>query len=93
VTGEDDPLRRQLGDFDRDTGRRASGRRRIDRRVRYQLDSSEHEDKQNHRGFAKEDIKIPIPGPRRISRVERVLANMMSGGERQMHGLTGRPLV
>ncbi|KFX94840.1 hypothetical protein O988_06115 [Pseudogymnoascus sp. VKM F-3808] len=88
-TGEDDPLRRQLGEFEGDTGRH---RRHRDRRVRYRLDS-EHEDKRHHRGLVKEDIKIPTPRPRQISRVEHTLAAMMSGGERQMHGLTGKPLV
>lgn len=44
-------------------------------------------------GIAKEEIRIPNPGPRKISRVEQVLASIMSGGERQMHGLTGKPLV
>ncbi|KAL5352683.1 Ribulose bisphosphate carboxylase large chain [Pseudogymnoascus australis] len=90
-TGEDDPLRRQLGEFDNNTGRHTGRRNRGDRRVRYRLDA-EHEDKKHHRGFVKEDIEIPTPPPRKISRAEQALATMMAGGERQMHGLTGKPL-
>lgn len=44
-------------------------------------------------GFAIEDIPIPTPGPRRIRKFEHKLAAMMNGGERQMHGLTGRSLI
>lgn len=44
-------------------------------------------------GFAIEDIPIPDPGPRRIPAWEHTLAKMMSGGEHQMHGLTGRSLI
>lgn len=92
-TGEDDPLRRQLGDFDSKLGRSTPRRGRREKRVRYQLGSGEHGDKRNHSGFRKEDIKVPIPKERRISRFEHALATMMSRGERQMNGLTGRPLV
>ncbi|POS85756.1 MFS general substrate transporter [Erysiphe pulchra] len=40
-----------------------------------------------------EDIKIPSPVPRIISRTEHFIAAIMSGGERQMWGLNGKPLV
>lgn len=46
-----------------------------------------------HAGFVKEDIEIPNPRPRAIGRFEHILAAIMSGGERQLNGLTGRPLV
>lgn len=42
-------------------------------------------------------IQIPIPPPRRVSRVERLLARIMSpprsGQNAQMHGLVGKPLL
>ncbi|KAJ5726506.1 Mitochondrial substrate/solute carrier, partial [Penicillium malachiteum] len=44
----------------------------------------------------KEHIRIPSPPPRRISRVERLLATIMSPGDRQnaqVHGLVGKPLL
>ncbi|TAQ84912.1 hypothetical protein B7494_g6760 [Chlorociboria aeruginascens] len=63
------------------------------KRVRYQ-DQLEHpEHKGFHCGLVKEDIEIPNPAPRNISRAEHTIAAIMSGGERQMHGLTGKPLV
>ncbi|KAI2670325.1 hypothetical protein DTO013E5_6509 [Penicillium roqueforti] len=43
-----------------------------------------------------EKIKIPAPPPRHISRVERVLAAIMTprdGPNTQMHGLVGKPLL
>lgn len=39
------------------------------------------------------DIEIPNLAPRTISRTEHFLAAMISGGERQMWGLNGKPLV
>ena len=56
----------------------------------------DYDDKHNRvrkTGFAIEDIPIPNPGPRHISAWEHSLAKMMNGGERQMHGLTGRSLI
>lgn len=63
------------------------------RKVRYQDDAENFEPKSYHPGLVKEDIEIPSPGPRYISRAEHILAAIMSGGERQMRGLTGKPLV
>lgn len=51
------------------------------------------EELKDHAGFAREDIEIPNPRPRSITRFEHILAAIMSGGERQLNGLTGRPLV
>ncbi|KUJ08630.1 uncharacterized protein LY89DRAFT_711641 [Mollisia scopiformis] len=64
------------------------------KQVRYQEDPEDDTEEEKHnRGVVKEDIRIPEPAPRYISRVEHILAAIMSGGERQMHGLTGKPLV
>jgi hypothetical protein len=63
------------------------------KRVRYREGRDEREYQEDSRGVVKEDIPIPNPGPRNITRVEHAIASMMSGGERQMHGLTGKALV
>lgn len=63
------------------------------KRVRYHDETENFEPKVYHPGLVKEDIEIPRPGPRYITRAEHILAAIMSGGERQMHGLTGKPLV
>jgi hypothetical protein len=63
------------------------------KRVRY-LDRFETGgQKEHHPGLVKEEIEIPNPAPRYIGRAEHILAAIMTGGERQMHGLTGKPLV
>jgi hypothetical protein len=63
------------------------------KRVRY-LDTFESgRQKEHHPGLVKEEIEIPKPAPRNIGRVEHIIAAIMSGGERQMRGLTGKPLV
>jgi hypothetical protein len=71
----------------------ASRRPSRPKRVQYQEDFENGEDKQYQPGLVKEEIEIPSPAPRYISRAEHIIAAIMSGGERQMHGLTGRPLV
>lgn len=63
------------------------------RRVRYQDDTEDIELKAYNPGLVKEDIQIPSPPPRHITRAEHIIAAAMSGGERQMHGLTGKALV
>jgi hypothetical protein len=89
----EDPLRIRLqGDGEALFGGNSSKRRTPQKRVRYHEDF-ELDDKTAHAGLVKEDIEIPNPPPRHISSAEHTLAAIMSGGERQMHGLTGRPLV
>ncbi|CCU76056.1 monosaccharide transporter [Blumeria hordei DH14] len=51
------------------------------------------EEKSGQSLIPREEIEIPSPGPRTISRAEHLLAAMLSHGERQMRGLTGKPLV
>lgn len=63
------------------------------KKVRYQSKSPNAERKSYHPGLVKEEIQIPNPGPRYITRAENIIAIIMSGGERQMHGLTGKALV
>lgn len=70
-----------------------SSKRKTRRRVRYNDEINGKREQHYNPGLVKEEIEIPDPGPRRISRTEHTLAAIMSGGERQMHGLTGRPLV
>lgn len=90
----EDPLEIKLREsLDREVFGGSSRRHIRLKRVKYQDHYSHHENKDDHAGVAKEDIEIPSPGPRKVSRVENIIASMMTGGERQMHGLTGRPLV
>lgn len=42
---------------------------------------------------SKEAIEIPDVAARRVSRAERILATIMSGGGSSVHGLTGKPLI
>lgn len=95
LADEEDPLSLRLQEtlqeasFTRSTSRRQ-------KRVHHRRKTNESlvgERSKEHAGFAKEDIEIPNPRPRAISRFEHLLAAIMSGGERQLHGLTGRPLV
>jgi hypothetical protein len=70
-----------------------SSRRPKHKKVHYPDDLDSDEEKHDHPGLVKEEIEIPNPVQRRISRAEHWIAAIMSGGERQMHGLTGKPLV
>ncbi|KAJ5765554.1 Mitochondrial substrate/solute carrier [Penicillium odoratum] len=66
------------------------GRQTPSKRVHYPRDL------ETHTAFLKENIKIPSPLPRRISRLERLLATVMSPNNRQnaqVHGLVGKPLL
>jgi hypothetical protein len=70
-----------------------TSRRSRHKKVRYQDEFENGEEKDYQPGLLKEEIEIPDPAPRNIGRAEHILAAIMSGGERQMHGLTGKPLV
>jgi hypothetical protein len=94
LTEVEDPLKIKLrGSLDRGVFGGSSRRQTRPKRAKYQEDSFHNEIKDDHAGLVKEGIAIPIPGPRKISRAENIIASIMAGGERQMHGLTGRPLV
>jgi hypothetical protein len=91
---DEDPLQIKLrASLDEQIFGGASRRASRPKRVRY-LDAFEgRTQKEHHPGLVKEEIEIPRPAPRNIGKVEHLLAAIMSGGERQMHGLTGKPLV
>ncbi|PBP23914.1 hexose transporter [Diplocarpon rosae] len=90
----EDPLRIKIrASLDEQVFGDSPRRARNHKKVRYQDDPERVELKTYHPGLVKEDIEIPRPGPRYISRAEHILAAIMSGGERQMRGLTGKPLV
>jgi hypothetical protein len=94
LADEEDPLQIKLrASLDEEVFGGSSRRPLRNKRVRYQNNTKDTEEKGFHPGFVKEDIEIPTPGPRYISRAEHILAAIMSGGERQMHGLTGKSLV
>lgn len=87
---QEDPLQIPLRP-DLDRGPLApKGRRQPLRRVHYP------EDLETDSSTFKEKIVIPSPPPRRITRVERLLATIMSPGNRQnaqVQGLVGKPLL
>jgi hypothetical protein len=91
---EDDPLQIRLrASLDEQVFGGSSRRPQRQKRVRY-LDEFENAGRKEHQaGIAKEEIEIPEPAPRYITRAEHIIASIMSGGERQMNGLTGKPLV
>lgn len=88
----EDPLQIKLRESLDDQIFRGSSRRSKHKKLRYHSDV-EHREEKGHPGIVKEDIEIPEPPLRQISRVEHLLAAIMSGGERQMRGLTGKSLV
>ncbi|KAJ5169107.1 uncharacterized protein N7482_004701 [Penicillium canariense] len=68
------------------------GRRKPSKRVHYPPDLDHHDPIDAE----KEQIQIPNPLPRRISRAERLLVAIMSprnGQNAQLHGLVGKPLL
>jgi hypothetical protein len=94
LADEDGPLEIRLTELaDQDVYRDSSRREATDIRVLVGNESYHQEGRLERTGFVKEEITIPSPRPRHISGAERILAAMMVGNERQMHGLTGRPLV
>lgn len=72
-----------------------SKNRRQQKRVRYQSQDDTDEKAGGSRKLRKEDIEIPNPGPRTISKAERILATIMApnDGPSRMHGLHGKKLM
>ncbi|KAJ9141865.1 High-affinity glucose transporter [Pleurostoma richardsiae] len=55
---------------------------------------SGHRSRYPHAGAVnKEAIEIPDIASRKVSRAERLLAAIMTGGRNSIHGLTGKPLI
>ncbi|KAK4122675.1 hypothetical protein N657DRAFT_691172 [Parathielavia appendiculata] len=102
---DEDPLRQRLDSAALDDDilagvfnkRRAKHHNRQSKRVRYRepLSSGSSRSTSQHRGvvLSKEAIRIPSVVHRRTSRAERLLAAIMAGGARSVHGLTGKPLL
>ncbi|KAB8213597.1 hypothetical protein BDV33DRAFT_229347 [Aspergillus novoparasiticus] len=96
LANEEDPLRIRLGEpLDREISSRSGSRARVKqlKRVHYPNESNLAVEQAEPE---KTSIEIPRPPPRHISRVERLLAVIMSPSNRQtaqMHGLVGKPLL
>lgn len=88
----EDPLRSRLrNSSDREP---LGSRKKRSKRVHYPQDLDDGS--QSSIQDEKLKIKVPRPPPRRVSRVERILAAIMSPGNRQnaqIHGLVGKPLL
>lgn len=92
LADEEDPLRIELDPLNSE-GRALNGRAGRGKKVTFQDD-----DHTNHNAGAvsKEAIVIPSPPPRRISKVEIVLAFIMAPGSpkaAKARGLVGKPLL
>ncbi|KAF2633501.1 MFS monosaccharide transporter-like protein [Macroventuria anomochaeta] len=67
--------------------------RRHQKRARFASQDSLHE--KSHHSLRLEDIEIPDPGPRTISKADRILAQIMApnDGPSRIHGLHGKKLI
>lgn len=76
-------------------GARPPKHRRPQKRVRYQSQDDTREKGRHSGPLRKEDIEIPDPGPRTISKAERILASIMApnDGPSRIHGLHGKKLM
>jgi hypothetical protein len=93
LADQEDPLRIRLREpLD---GAHSSKSRRVPKRVRYQSPEGPNEKAAHPRRLRKEDIEIPDPGPRSISKAERILASIMApnDGPSRIHGLHGKKLM
>jgi len=90
LADREDPLSLRLRDSIEAT--RPSKPRRHQKRARFA--SSQDLEKSSH-GLRLEDIEIPDPGPRTISRAEKLLAAIMApnDGPSRIHGLHGKKLM
>lgn len=86
LADQEDPLRIRL-----EEGARPPKSRRQQKRVRY---ASQDGLGEKH-SIRKEDIEIPDPGPRSISKAEKILAAIMAprDGPSRIHGLHGKKLM
>ncbi|OAG11075.1 high affinity glucose transporter [Paraphaeosphaeria sporulosa] len=90
LADQEDPLRIRLRDSLE--GGSSSRPRHQQKRVRYESATRFNE---KERGLRLEDIEIPNPGPRTISKAERILASIMApnDGPSRIHGLHGKKLI
>lgn len=87
LADREDPLRLHL-----EQDYSSSNPRRHQKRARF-ADHDLHE--KGAQGIRLEDIDIPDPGPRTISKAERILAAIMAPNDRpsRIHGLHGKKLM
>jgi hypothetical protein len=92
LADQEDPLRIRLRES---VDGYPSKTRRQPKRVRYQSQDGTAEKSAGSRKLRKEDIDIPDPGPRSISKAERILASIMApnDGPSRIHGLHGKKLM
>ncbi|KAI0580980.1 AraJ Arabinose efflux permease [Pyrenophora tritici-repentis] len=89
LADREDPLSRRLRDSLEDG--HPSKPRRHQKRARFASQDLE----KSSRGIRLEDIEIPDPGPRTISKAEKLLAAIMAPNDRpsRIHGLHGKKLI
>ncbi|MCJ1477329.1 hypothetical protein MMC13_006000 [Lambiella insularis] len=97
LAAEADPLQGRLRtsiEAEASSGPHSGQRPRRSREVHY-VQQDHLERKRANPGIDKEAIQIPQPKPRYISRIEKIVAVVMTGNMQssQMHGLTGKPLL
>ena len=92
LADQEDPLRIRLRES---LDGHPSKNRRQPKRVRYHSQDTINEKPGRQRKLRKEDIDIPDPGPRTISKAERILASIMApnDGPSRIHGLHGKKLM
>ena len=90
LADQEDPLSIRLRDSLE--GGSSSRPRRTQKRVRYEPATRFNE---KEHALRPEDIEIPDPGPRSISKAERILAAIMApnDGPSRIHGLHGKKLM
>ncbi|KAF2016543.1 MFS monosaccharide transporter-like protein [Aaosphaeria arxii CBS 175.79] len=91
LADREDPLRIRLRES-LDGAAHPPKHRRQQKRARFQ---SQDDIREKPGGIRKEDIEIPDPGPRSISKAERILATIMAPGDgpSRIHGLHGKKLL
>jgi len=96
LADQEDPLSIRLRSFE-EHERPSKNRGRPQKHVRYQSEERLREKEERQAGVVrrKEDIRIPSPPPRRISKAERLLVQIMAprDGPSRMHGLHGKKLM
>ncbi|KAJ4369745.1 Ribulose bisphosphate carboxylase large chain [Neocucurbitaria cava] len=87
----EDPLRIRLRESLE--GSQPPRHRKQQKRARFQSQDDFHEKESS--GIRKEDIEVPDPGPRTISKAERIIAAIMAPNDRpsRIHGLHGKKLI